>query len=190
MIEIINVTKAYKSHVVIENLSLTISDKRTRLLGCNGVGKSVLLRLIAGLEQVSSGAIVHDGSPIDIVSDSIEYPASLLPVTIFEFYDSYKRCNIAYRDELVKKLNFTDFIYTKVSNLSSGNLQKLRLLLALSGSGNWLLLDEPYNGLDGQSQSLLTDLINSTAKSVVLVDHNIPSNLVGFSDIDLGRLIT
>jgi len=166
-----HVDKSYGNRQVLSDISLTLSTGKHAITGANGTGKSVLMRLICGLEQPTAGKITGVPEQINIVSDSVVLPPSLLPQAVLELYDDYARCDIALRDTLIEEFEFSEHLYTAVKKLSTGNLQKLKIILALSGNGRWLFLDEPFNGLDSKTTDKLVEKIAQSKKSIVLIDH-------------------
>lgn len=170
-IELRNISKYYHQKCVLENVSLTLQPAKYHLTGNNGSGKTTLLSLIAGLEIPSSGQVTIQ-SKVDFSSDKFEIPPLLTVANIFALYDKYDRCKSELRNGLVKTLDFESFVYSKYEDLSEGTKQKLKLILAFSGVGEWLLLDEPANALDAKSISLVKSFIKNTNRPVIVIDHS------------------
>jgi ABC-2 type transport system ATP-binding protein len=184
MIELIGVSKKYGRKTVLRNLSLTVEKGHiTCLIGINGAGKSTLLKAIMGLTPVSGGEIRIDGLPIDrnlyervaFVPDTLAMPPSMSVAGSLRFMaDYYRSWNPTRASKLMDffRLNPSD----RISSLSKGNAAKLNLLLGLSLDTDYLLMDEPFSGIDlfnrEQIASVFTsDLIED--RGVLLTTHEI-----------------
>jgi sn-glycerol 3-phosphate transport system ATP-binding protein len=163
-----DVDKIYGKNPVIEKLNLTVeSGERLILLGPSGCGKSTTLRMIAGLEDITSGDLFMDGSRINDVSSG-ERNISM----VFQNYALYPHMsvkkNIIYslqvhkvqKKEIEKRLdNVLDILELKGLNerkpreLSGGQRQRVALARALVKDSKYLLLDEPLSNLDAQLRS-------------------------------------
>lgn len=178
-----DLTFKYDGELIFSSVNLSIPPAKYELKGGNGVGKSTFLKLLCGLQIPSEGHVKIEGMT-DLVSESVNFPSEMDVQTIFSLYERYQRTDVTLRDSLLEVFSFHQYLMTRVSALSQGNCQKLRLILGLSGSGNWLLLDEAFNGLDGNSVVLLNELIAGIDRPTILVDHSnqhvldISSNLV------------
>lgn len=157
----VGLTKRYGRKPVLENLSLTLASGRVLgLLGPNGAGKSTLLKLITGLIWPSVGYVeigghnVHTdhGPALRQLGAIIEWP-NFLP-------DLTARQNLAilsgghgesYRRRLQEITGFVNIDYAldaKVRTFSTGMKQRLGIALALLPDSEFVILDEPTNGLD------------------------------------------
>lgn len=177
-----NLTVKYGCEFIFSSVSLSIPYGKYILKGKNGVGKSTFFRLLCGLQKPTKGHIRIKG-PIDLVTEGVYFPDNMNVQTIFSLYERYQRTDVALRDEMIEKFSFHQYLAATLSSLSQGNCQKLRLILGLSGKGHWLLLDEPFNGLDKDSAVLLNELIIGVNKPVILVDHSQQYIFGGFSTL-------
>lgn len=184
-----NISKKYYKETIIKNINIELKPGKYHLKGVNGSGKTTLLSLIAGIEKPSYGRVVNSEN-IDFCSDKIDIPPKLTVFDSFRLYDKYNRSNTKFRDELVKLFNFEDFIQHKYEDLSEGSKKKLKIILAFSGTGNWILLDEPTNALDKNSIEHVKTLIAETARPLILVDHSscCVSSLFSVIEIKEGEL--
>ena len=160
-----NVTKSFGTHVVIPPINLTIEDGQfVVFVGPSGCGKSTLLRLIAGLEDATSGVIRLDGEDM---TDTI--PAKRQLSMVFQSYALYPHMsvynNIAFPlkmanvdkatiDQKVKEaarvLNLTDYLDRRPRQLSGGQRQRVAIGRAIVRNARLFLFDEPLSNLDGQ----------------------------------------
>ncbi|MCC0636765.1 MULTISPECIES: ABC transporter ATP-binding protein [unclassified Clostridioides] len=164
MIEIKNVSKTYKRMQglkvkkidALKNVSFSIEKgKITALLGINGVGKSTILKAIAGLIKIDSGEILIDGEKMNkniynklaFVPDVESHFSNTTIKESFEFMEIfYPRWNKEKSKEMMDifKLNENELI----DNLSKGNIARVKLILGFCQDPDYILLDEPFTGID------------------------------------------
>ena len=158
-----NVTKSFGETQVIPPLNLTIEDGEFAVfVGPSGCGKSTLLRLIAGLEDTTSGKIMIDGE------DATQVPPSKRGLAmVFQSYALYPhmtvRKNIAFPmrmaglseeeqnkkiETAAKSLNLTDYLDRKPGQLSGGQRQRVAIGRAIVRDPSAFLFDEPLSNLD------------------------------------------
>lgn len=163
-ISIKNIGFSYKKgNVVFNEFSLSLSQqdtegKITAVMGASGSGKSTLMKLLLGIEKPLSGTI--EMQPVNPVFSYVPQEAVLFEhlsikdnARYFQFAGGFKkRFNEELYAELVKSLGLEEVINSKKSvlELSGGQKQRLSLLRALSIEPDFLLLDEPCNGLDAE----------------------------------------
>ncbi|HEL4926480.1 TPA: ABC transporter ATP-binding protein [Clostridioides difficile] len=164
MIEIKNVRKTYKRMQglkirkieALKNVSFNIEKgKITALLGINGVGKSTMLKAIAGLINIDSGEIRIDGEKINekvynklaFVPDVQSHFSNTTIKETFEFMEIfYSKWNKEKSKEMMDifKLDEDEII----DNLSKGNIARVKLILGFCQDPEYILLDEPFTGID------------------------------------------
>ncbi|MGL4739747.1 MAG: ABC transporter ATP-binding protein [Sarcina sp.] len=156
MIEIKNAVKKYKKINALDGFTVTIEEgKITALLGLNGVGKSTTLKAIMGIIKLNSGEILIDGEKltnktydkIAFVPD-IETHYSYMSVNqVFKYMsDFYINWNSEKADKMCKELKIDRD--KKINRMSKGNIAKVKLVLGFSQDPKYLLLDEPFSGID------------------------------------------
>ncbi len=159
---------------VISGLSFTLSrDERFVIVGDNGVGKSTLLKLIAGILCVQKGELVVDSKTQ--VGYYAQEHENLNPVnTIIEEVSGISRLSQRNLRALLSRFLFSgDVVFQKISTLSPGEKSRLALAkLALQGR-NLLLLDEPTNYLDPGTSSVICQIIREYNGTVVVVSHDV-----------------
>lgn len=165
-----NISLSFSGVPVFTDTSCEILPGKYRLLGVNGSGKSTLINMFCGLVQPNSGSVTQIAMA-DLVSDTLVIPPDLSVFAIFALYDKYQRNDKNLREQLIADFGFGDYLYKTYGNLSQGNKQKLKLILALSGNSTWLFLDEAFNGLDAASIEVLNRIIDTTNRPLLLVDH-------------------
>lgn len=156
MIEIKNASKKYKKVKALDNISFEIHEgKITCILGINGVGKSTILKSICGLVKLDRGEIIIDGEKIDyktyekvaFVPDVDNYFAQLTIKESFEFMkEFYKKWDREKAYDMLKLFNLTDD--KKISELSKGNIARVKIILGFAQNAKYTILDEPFSGID------------------------------------------
>lgn len=181
-------TKTYSSKQVVKELSMTIQQGDIYgFIGKNGAGKTTLIRMIAGLATPSSGSIELFGSS-DLVKERakigtvIESPALFPNMTARE--NLITQCRIAnvkdlrVVDETLELVGLSNTGKKKAKNFSLGMKQRLGIADALIGNPEFLILDEPVNGLDPlgvvEIRRLLTELCRDRHITILISSHNLP----------------
>ena len=168
------VTKRYGSFTAVDRLSLDVPDGRIiGFLGPNGAGKSTSLRMALGVVPPDEGEVRLFGRAPDIASlkrvgflpeerglykkmtarDTITHFARLKGLSAREARGR--------ADELLETTGLGEFRSTRVSKLSKGMAQKVQILATLAHRPDFLILDEPFSGLDPVNQQGLEDLIRT-----------------------------
>ncbi len=187
-----NIYKVYGGKVVaVSNFNLEIEDKEfVVLVGPSGCGKSTTLRMIAGLEEISSGELYIDGEYMNNVQ-----PKDRNIAMVFQNYALYPHMtvyeNLAYSlklqrispDEIRNKveeaaaiLDITEYLDRKPSALSGGQRQRVALGRAIVRDPKVFLLDEPLSNLDAKlrtaMRSEITKLHNKLQTTFIYVTHD------------------
>ncbi|MBO5882581.1 MAG: ABC transporter ATP-binding protein [Alistipes sp.] len=187
MIKTENLTFGYKSRrPVLNNISLELGQGHIHgLLGCNGIGKTTLLKLICGIMRPDSGVVRVDGfdpmkrkpamfadmlivpEEFDLPNLSLErYAAMMKP-----FYPRFDHGSMRrYAEEF--KVSTED----KLHSMSMGQRKKAYIAFALACNVRTLLMDEPTNGLDIPSKSIFRRLLASYVdeeRMVVISTHQV-----------------
>lgn len=156
MIEVKNAVKKYRKVQALDNLSINIEKgKITALLGLNGAGKSTTLKAIMGLVRLNKGEILVDGEKVSyktynkiaFVPDVSSHYKEMSIKEAFQFMDVYyKNWDMEKAYEMLKKFKLSDD--RKISTLSKGNIARFKLILGFAQNPEYLLLDEPFSGID------------------------------------------
>lgn len=186
-IKIIDINKKYKEKKVLENINLNIkSGEIVGLVGDNGAGKSTLMKIIAGLVKADSGVVKLDELTFEEnrieylknMSFVIEEPALYLEMSGLDHINFIAKLNNISKDkvnEIIKFINIGDSLKKRCSSYSLGMKQRLALGLALLKEVNFIVLDEPTNGLDIDSSIELRGKLLSLAKdknvSILISSH-------------------
>lgn len=184
-------TKSYKKVKSVNNVSITLDvGKIYGLVGRNGAGKSTLMKLISGLSYPTSGTIELFGQQGDKalqaerkrVGSMIETPSINLNLTASENMKMHRILrgipNKEVENELLELVGLKDTGKKKAKNFSLGMKQRLGIAVALLNNPEFLILDEPINGLDPLGvidvRNLLKKLCEEKQITILISSHNLP----------------
>ncbi|MEK4081373.1 ABC transporter ATP-binding protein [Solibacillus sp. FSL K6-1126] len=184
MIEVKNVSKKYKRKQVLKDMSFTAEKGQiTCLIGINGAGKTTIMKSIMALTPIDRGEILIDGKKISkdayekitYIPDRLTMSPNYTIAESFEFMaDFYKVWNEQRATELLAffQLDPSD----KISSLSKGNTAKVNLLLGLALDVDYILMDEPFSGIDIFSREQIANVFTSHLienRGVIITTHEI-----------------
>ena len=203
-------TKAYKHTKALDRLTMHVPKGAIYgLVGKNGAGKTTLIRLICGLQDPTGGSFALYGKDNDTKEISsarrrmgavVETPSIYLNMTAQEnLMEQYRILGLPSFEgipELLKLVSLSDTGKKKVKNFSLGMKQRLGIAIALAGDPDFLVLDEPVNGLDPQGIVEIRELLlklNREHQITVLISSHILDELSRLAShygfIDSGRMI-
>lgn len=179
-IQLTHVSKTYEHRQLLNNISYQFTKNIYHIIGSNGVGKSTLLRLLVGLELPDSGSVIINGhtevSSHNLMAKNIYYVPDDLEVYPFltgkEFLNWIAQARPTHSGEIE---NILECFYlnlhtnTKISNMSFGTKKKFLLASALIGTPDFIILDEPMNGLDQNCQHVLLTILTEKSKNSGLI---------------------
>jgi ABC-2 type transport system ATP-binding protein len=192
MLELHSIYKRFRGIVAVEDVSFTArAGEVTGYLGPNGSGKSTTMKMITGLIEMTSGAILFEGEPIQ--RDVIAYKQRMgyVPeephlyshlsgleylVMVGQLRNLPLRPTAERIDGLLHLLSLHGDRYAPISAYSKGMRQKVLLIAALLHNPDLVLLDEPFSGLDVSSGLVLRSLIQELAargKVVLFSSHEL-----------------
>ena len=189
-IEVINLSKSYKSKKAVKNISFKINENEiVGLLGPNGCGKTTTIAMILGLLKPSNGKVLINGMNIEdhrisllhkmnFISPYIELPKKLtVKQNLIVYGKLYSVKNLNERiDYLANKLRLKEFLNNITGELSSGQKNRVSLAKALINDPTVLLLDEPTASLDPETGDFVRTFLENYKKekkiSVLLASHN------------------
>nr|WP_288892785.1 ATP-binding cassette domain-containing protein [uncultured Blautia sp.] len=205
-----NLSKQYKNFKALNRLSMHVEKGAIYgFIGKNGAGKTTLIRLICGLQKPTSGEYTIYGekytSPNILkvrrrMGAVVETPSIYQDLTaednLREQYVVLGRPSYDGIKGLLELVGLSDTGKKKVKNLSLGMRQRLGIAIALAGDPDFLVLDEPINGLDPQGIIEIRELIlklNREYRITVLISSHILDELsrlaTHYGFIDSGRIV-
>lgn len=202
--------KSYKHFKALSGLSMHVPKGAIYgFIGKNGAGKTTLMRLICGLQKATSGEYMLYGvksTQKDIVKSRkrmgaiVETPSIYLDMTAEENMKAQYRIlglpSFTGIPELLKLVGLEDAGKKKAKNFSLGMRQRLGIAVALAGDPDFLILDEPMNGLDPQGIIEIRELIlklNRERQITILISSHILDELsrlaTHYGFIDNGHMV-
>lgn len=204
MIELRNVTKKYGKKVILDDLNMTFEKgKITCLLGLNGVGKSTTMKAIMKLIPINRGEILIDGervneSNIDRIAYLADIPTHDLNGTVEEnlkfasiYFDTFDQ------EKAERMVEFFKLPKNKrLKELSKGNLARFTIIVGLSQNAPYVLMDEPFSGIDIFSREEFIAALKSEfmieGQTIIITTHEI-DEIEGIADdiilIEEGRIL-
>ncbi|MGE7603466.1 ABC transporter ATP-binding protein [Peribacillus sp. NPDC097675] len=183
MIEVKQISKKYGRKKILDGMSFTANKGEiTCLIGINGVGKTTTLKAIMGLTPYR-GEILIDNEKIDnrsyekitfIPDAPIMLPQMTIKQAMVFMSDFYTTWNQSRANELLDFFKLEES--TRISDLSKGNTAKVNLMLGLSLDVDYILMDEPFSGIDIFSREQIADVFASHLiedRGVIITTHEI-----------------
>jgi multiple sugar transport system ATP-binding protein len=190
-IELQSIKKCYGSVTVVEDLNLSMADNEfTVLVGPSGCGKSTILRMIAGLEELTAGEILIDDKPVSHLE-----PKDRDIAMVFQDYALYPHMNVARnmsfalrlahypKTKIAERVNavadmlgIAALLSRKPAQLSGGQRQRVAMGRALVRDASTFLFDEPLSNLDAklrtQMRAELALMRRRLEKNMIYVTHD------------------
>ncbi len=207
MIRLENVTHAYGDRVVVDGVSLELSEHRIGLIGANGSGKSTLARMLNGLVVPDAGRVLVDGLDTRtharevrrrvgfVFSDAdtqIIMPTVAEDVRIGLRGSGLGRAEIEERvDAVLARHGLADHRDHPAHLLSGGQKQMLALASVMVTEPRVLVCDEPTTLLDLRNVRIVTETLRALPQQVILLTHHLDT-LAGFDRVlvmDAGRIV-
>ena len=185
-----NLCKKFGKKQILNNVSLEINQGDILgFIGPNGAGKTTTIKLILGLQGITSGKVTINGfdvekqftKAIEKVGAIVENPDMYMYLTgranLKLVANLYKGITTERIDEVVKLVKLENRIDDKVSKYSLGMRQRLGIAQAILHKPNLLILDEPTNGLDPEGikemRELLIELAQKENMGILISSHNL-----------------
>ena len=206
VIKLENISKNFKTKQALKKVNLTFKSNQVNgLLGPNGSGKTTLFNIIAGFLSPNDGIINLDGENLTNLSLSkrtklgISYlpqePSIFRDMSVFdnifviaEIFFSKKDAN-KLTEDLIKQFSLQSFQKTKGKLLSGGERRRTEIARALASNPKFLLLDEPFAGIDPiaiEEVKSTIALLKKMKIGIIITDHNVKEAL---SIVDYGFII-
>lgn len=173
VLELAGISKSFGAKRVFSEIDQTIwHGERVGLIGANGAGKSVLLRMILGKEMPDTGEI-KIGPSVSIghyaqEHETLDFNQTVLDAVRYAGEMSESRATAF----LLRYLFTYKQVSQKIGELSGGERSRLQLALVVLSGANFLLLDEPTNNLDIASAEVLEQALEDFEGTVLVISHD------------------
>ena len=186
MIEIKNITKSYDERKILDDVSINFEEgKIYGIIGQNGSGKSVLLKVMSGFITPDQGTIIYDGKDINKKETFPDNTGVLLDnsgfvpnLTGFDNLKLLATINKTIDDneiiEELKNVNLLEEKDKKYYKYSLGMRKKLGICQAIMEHQKYVILDEPFSGIDKGSLAMIYDYlkkIKSEGRTLIISTH-------------------
>ncbi|MFJ8071406.1 ABC transporter ATP-binding protein [Peribacillus sp. NPDC096447] len=183
MIEVKRISKNYGRKKILDSVSFTANKGEvTCLIGINGVGKTTTLKAIMGLTPYKGEILIDDQKMTKDSYEKITFipdaPTMLPQMTVKQamvfMSDFYTSWNPERANQLMGFFKLKE--ENRISELSKGNTAKLNLMLGLSLDVDYVLMDEPFSGIDMFSREQIADVFASHLiedRGVIITTHEI-----------------
>lgn len=185
-----NIEKGEKYKVAVNDLSFVMyKGEIYGLLGPNGAGKTTTLRMLSTLIKPDEGDAYINGvsirkepekirKMIGFLTSDLKLENSFTPNYLFDYFSSLHSVDNKTREErkekLFKRFGIDKFKEVKIGDLSTGMKQKVSLVISLVHDPDFIIFDEPTNGLDVITAKVVTDYLielKNEGKSILLSTH-------------------
>lgn len=171
-----NITKSYTDWILLDDVGFSINEnEKIGVIGVNGMGKSTLLKVVAGIEEADAGKISM-GNQVKICylpQTPVFTPGTtILQAAVGGNMEEWNRWTIeADARSMLNQLGFADY-EEKVEHMSGGQKKRVALVNALLTPADILILDEPTNHLDNAMSEWLENYLISFRGAVLMVTHD------------------
>lgn len=190
----LNLAKAFKGRRVVKDVSLTLHrGEIVGLLGPNGAGKTTCFYMMMGLIAVDDGRVEIDGEDVTLLPmyQRARLGVGYLPqensifrgmtveqniMSVAELSEPNRRTRQELVDSLLEELNVTHLRKQSATSLSGGERRRVEIARALASRPSFMLLDEPFAGIDPLAVSDISDLVRYLKKrgiGVLITDHQV-----------------
>ena len=185
-----NVSKKFVGKQAVDNISFEVDKPGVfGLLGTNGAGKTTTIRMLLGIIKKDTGEITWNGKKVERKSVNFGYlpeERGVYPKTkIYDqlmYFAKLKGMSQKEADEAIKKwakvLKVEEYIPMPAEKLSKGNQQKIQFMTAIIHNPEFIVLDEPFSGLDPVNTEILKNVIIDLVKDgkyIIMSSHQMAS---------------
>lgn len=173
MLKLENVSFSYQDRSILDNFSLEVKNGECVCLrGDSGCGKTTVARLLLGLEKALQGTVTSPKKISCVFQEDRLLNHLSLQKNIFLVIPKERQ---KFALDLAERLGLGDSLDLKPTELSGGMKRRAAIIRAIAFSGDALILDEAFNGLDTQNKVKIAEIINQEFilknKSVLMITH-------------------
>ena len=191
MLDIKNFSKSYGDKTVVDNLSISVQPGDIYgFIGANGAGKTTTIKAVVGIHDFEDGSIIINGHSIKeepvickkmmaYIPDNPDLYEHMTGLQYINFIADLFEIPTKIRRERIQKygdlFDMTEHLSGIISSYSHGMKQRTAIISALVHSPKLLILDEPFQGLDGLNRKLvkhfIEQLVNNSKTQLLFVSH-------------------
>lgn len=187
MISVKNLVKNFNAVTAVNDLSFDVNPGEIfGLLGPNGAGKSTTIRMLLSILLPESGTITYDGN---LFENSLRNKIGYLPeergiyqknkiLDVITYFASLKDIPVSQSIKLgmewLARFDLQNYAKKQVCELSKGNQQKIQFIISILHNPKYIILDEPFSGLDPLNQILLKEImmeLKQSGKIIIFSTH-------------------
>lgn len=194
MIQVKNLSVSYTQEEVVSNVNFTFKRQSlVGIIGPNGAGKSTMIKAMLNLIDKDSGTVLIDGIDIDKVNNKVAYVAQRnnidwdFPINVFDtvLMGTYPKVGLFKRPgkkekalviQALKRVSMWNYKDQQIGQLSGGQQQRVFLARALVQEADIYFLDEPFVGVDANSEAAIVEILKdlrNEGKIVFVVNHDL-----------------
>ncbi|WP_319423300.1 metal ABC transporter ATP-binding protein [Pleurocapsa sp. FMAR1] len=204
MLEIRNLSVNYRHTWAVENVSFWLQPGQLAgLLGPNGAGKSTLIKAILDLVPIAEGVVEWKGKPVCQQLHKVayvpqrsqidwDYPVTVEKVVMMGrivstgWFRNYSRQSRSIVRNALKRVGMWQYRQHQIRELSGGQQQRVFLARAIAQSADLLLLDEPFNNVDRQTEAIIFDVfgeLKAQQKTLLVISHDLGETLNNYDQL-------
>ena len=174
-----NVSKSFATKSVFADVNIEFRQECYALVGSNGVGKTVLLEILAGVLPADSGTVhlnerdacnsINYKKKMVYVPSKCSFFPSATGEEFLQFVLSVKGGDVGDLSKMISRFKLTGYMRTKFSDMSLGTQRKLFLSTLSIGANSVVILDEPTNGLDKDSCRYFYEVLARLAEKAIVI---------------------
>lgn len=173
MLELKNVDFSYNEKPILKSFSLKVPNgKAICLFGSSGCGKTTVMKLLTGTVKPVSGTVVSENKLSCVFQENRLIEAATLK---YNLKIVLSKAQYKYAEELLSQLDMANTLNMRVRDLSGGMKRRAEIAKAVAFSGDAILLDEAFNGLDDTNKLICSDIIKSEfiskGKPALIITH-------------------
>lgn len=196
-LKIENVSKSFGENKVLKNITLNLSGRNIYgIIGRNGSGKSVLLKIICGFYAPDDGMVLFNGDNYiernsfpENTRALIEKPSFISDLTGLENLELLaavqNKIGKKEIEEVIEKLNLKKEANKKYGKYSQGTKQKLGIAQVLMEDPSLIILDEPFNGVEKETAAKIRTLLKEEKEKdkIIIIASHIKEDIIDFADV-------